>query len=374
MTATSQKSNNTGTMFRLLSLMAERSASDLYFTANSPIYIKIEGEMYPATQKNLDDQTIHVLLREVLKPKQIEKYRRTFELNTAFSIPKLGNFRISVMRQRNSTAFVVRFIPPKIPPFDTLGLPQVLKKMVMGKMGLILMVGTTGSGKTTTLTSMLDHRNSEVGGHILTIEDPIEYMFTNKKSIINQREVGSDTLTSKIGLKNALRQAPDCILIGEIRDQETMAQAITYAQSGHLCLATLHANNSHHALSRIITMFPAENRSALLADLASSVRCIIGQRLVKKMDGNRLPVVEVLVNSKHISDLIEKGNLLGIQEAIEKSMSDGSQSFEQALYQLYKSGAISLDQALEHADSPNNLQWLIDNSSESRSRPNEPEF
>ena len=374
MTATSQKSNNTGTMFRLLSLMAERSASDLYFTANSPIYIKIEGEMYPATQKNLDDQTIHVLLREVLKPKQIEKYRRTFELNTAFSIPKLGNFRISVMRQRNSTAFVVRFIPPKIPPFDTLGLPQVLKKMVMGKMGLILMVGTTGSGKTTTLTSMLDHRNSEVGGHILTIEDPIEYMFTNKKSIINQREVGSDTLTSKIGLKNALRQAPDCILIGEIRDQETMAQAITYAQSGHLCLATLHANNSHHALSRIITMFPTENRSALLADLASSVRCIIGQRLVKKMDGNRLPVVEVLVNSKHISDLIEKGNLLGIQEAIEKSMSDGSQSFEQALYQLYKSGAISLDQALEHADSPNNLQWLIDNSSESRSRPNEPEF
>jgi twitching motility protein PilU len=257
---------------------------------------------------------------------------------------------------------VVRYIPVDIPAFETLHLPPVLTEVIMEKRGLILMVGATGSGKSTTLTSMLDYRNARKAGHILTLEDPVEFIFQNKKSIVNQREVGSDTKAFHIALKNALRQAPDVIFIGEIRDKDTMSQAIAYAQSGHLCMATLHANNSYHAMSRIISFYPLENRPSLLADLSVTLKCVISQRLVKTPSGGRVAVVEVLLNSRHIGELIEKGDLNEIKDAMENSMVPGSQTFEQGLFQLYKSGAISLDEALANADSANNLQQVINNA------------
>jgi twitching motility protein PilU len=232
----------------------------------------------------------------------------------------------------------------------------------MEKRGLILMVGATGSGKSTTLTSMLDYRNENATGHILTLEDPLEFIFKNKKSIVNQREVGTDTKAFQIALKNALRQAPDVIFIGEIRDKDTMSQAIAYAQSGHLCMATLHANNSYHAMSRVISFYPLDNRTALLADLSVTLKCIISQRLVKTPSGGRTAAVEVLINSRHIAELIEKGELGEIKDAMEKSMVPGSQTFEQALFMLYKSGIITIDEALTNADSANNLQQAINNA------------
>jgi twitching motility protein PilU len=232
----------------------------------------------------------------------------------------------------------------------------------MEKRGLILMVGATGSGKSTTLTSMIDHRNEHASGHILTLEDPLEFLFKNKKSIVNQREVGTDTKAYQIALKNALRQAPDVIFIGEIRDKDTMSQAIAYAQSGHLCLATLHANNSYHAMSRIISFYPLENRPSLLADLSVTLKCVISQRLCKKPDGGRVPAIEVLLNSRYIAELIEKGDLGEIKDAMEKSMVPGSQTFEQSLYSLYSTGVITLEEALGNADSANNLQQVINNA------------
>ena len=257
---------------------------------------------------------------------------------------------------------VARYIPSDIPKFDSLRLPQVLKEVIMEKRGLILMVGATGSGKSTTMTSMLDYRNENAAGHILTLEDPLEFIFKNKKSIVNQREIGSDTLAFQVGLRNALRQAPDVIFIGEIRDKETMGHAIAYAQSGHLCMATLHANNSYHAMSRIISFYPLDNRPALLADLAVTLKCIISQRLVKMPNGARTAAVEVLLNSRHIAELIEKGELNEIKDAMEQSMVPGSQTFEQALYKLYDDKVITLEEALNNADSANNLQQVINNA------------
>ena len=257
---------------------------------------------------------------------------------------------------------VVRYIPGSIPAFDTLGLPAVLKEVIMEKRGLILMVGATGSGKSTSLSAMLDYRNEQKPGHILTLEDPVEFIFQNKKSIVNQREVGTDTLDFKIALKNALRQAPDCILIGEIRDKDTMAAAIAYAQSGHLCLATLHANNAYHSMNRIISFYPLENRPALLQDLAATLRSVISQRLVKTVKGGRAAAVEVMLNSRHLAELIDKGEINEMKDAMEKSMSPGSQTFEQALFNLLRDGVISQDEALANADSATNLLWLINNT------------
>jgi twitching motility protein PilU len=254
---------------------------------------------------------------------------------------------------------VVRYIPGTIPGIDTLGIPEVLKEVIMGKRGLILMVGATGSGKSTSLAAMLDYRNERKSGHILTLEDPVEFIFQNKKSIVNQREVGTDTRAFEIGLKNALRQAPDCILIGEIRDKETMSMALAYAQSGHLCLATLHANNSYHAMNRIINFYPLENRPALLLDLAAALSSVISQRLVRTKTGTRMPAVEVLLNTRHIAELIEKGEINEIKEALEKSMSPGSQTFEQALFKLFMDGKITQDEAMANADSATNMLWLI---------------
>ena len=351
-----------GTMQRLFQLMADKKASDLFVSVGSPINIKINGNAVPVNQTIMDSATIMGLFGEVLTEKQMNEFLEELEFNGAYNMPGTGNFRLSCFRQKGSPAMVVRYIPVDIPAFETLHLPDVLTEVIMEKRGLILMVGATGSGKSTTLTSMLDYRNARKAGHILTLEDPVEFIFQNKKSIVNQREVGSDTKAFHIALKNALRQAPDVIFIGEIRDKDTMSQSIAYAQSGHLCIATLHANNSYHAMSRIISFYPLENRPSLLADLGVTLKCVISQRLVKKPDGGRAPAVEVLLNSRYIAELIEKGELGEIKDAMEKSMVPGSQTFEQCLYHLYASGIITLEEALSNADSANNLQQVINNA------------
>jgi twitching motility protein PilU len=271
----------------------------------------------------------------------------------------VGAFRISAFRQKGSPAVVVRFIPGSVPAFATLGLPDILKEIIMQKRGLILMVGATGSGKSTSLSAMLDLRNEQKSGHILTLEDPVEFIFKNKKSIVNQREVGTDTKSFETALKNALRQAPDCILIGEIRDKQTMGMALAYAQSGHLALATLHANNSYHAMNRIISFYPLENRPTLLLDLSAALQAIVSQRLVRTKTGARRAAVEVLLNTRHVSELIEKGDINEIKDAMEKSMAPGSQTFEQSLFNMFMDGAITQDECMANADSATNMLWLI---------------
>ena len=315
-------------MKRLFQLMAEKKASDIFMSVGSPINIKINGVAIPVNQKVMDSNTITTLLYEVITDKQKKEYEETLELNTAAAVEGVGNFRISAFRQKGTPAVVVRYIPGNIPAFDTLNLPAILKEIIMEKRGLILMVGATGSGKSTSLSAMLDYRNEQKPGHILTLEDPVEFIFQNKKCIVNQREVGTDTLDFKTALKNALRQAPDCILIGEIRDKDTMAAAIAYAQSGHLCLATLHANNSYHAMNRIISFYPLENRPALLEDLSATLKSVISQRLVKNKAGGRNAAVEVMLNTRHMAELIQKGEINEMKDAMEKSLSPGSQTFE----------------------------------------------
>ena len=307
----------------------------------------------------------------MMTPEQIARFEQTKEMNLSFGRSEIGNFRVNIFWQRGSIAIVVRFIQGNIPAIDSLGLPPVLSELIMEKRGLILVVGATGSGKSTTMASMLDHRNSNRAGHILTVEDPIEYLFRHKKSVVNQREIGMDTSSWENALKNAMRQAPDCILIGEIRDKETMAAAIAYAQTGHLCLGTLHANNSYHALNRIINFFPREAREALLADLSIALRCVISQRLVRTIDGGRMPAVEVLLNTKHIQELIKDGEIGQIKDAIDQSLAPGSQTFEQALFYLYSSGKVTLDEALAYSDSPTNLHWLINNAKAAPKPPTE---
>ena len=351
-----------GTMDKLFRLMAEKKATDLFLSVGAPITIKMQGNAVPINPQILDMPTMRSLLAEVLKPEQIEEFDREKELQTRVVAYDIGVYRLSCFYQRGSPGMVARYIPVDIPKFESLHLPEVLKEVIMEKRGLVLMVGATGSGKSTTLTSMIDYRNEHISGHILTLEDPLEFLFKNKKSIVNQREVGTDTKAFQTALKNALRQAPDVIFIGEIRDKDTMTQAIAYAQSGHLCLATLHANNSYHAMSRIISFYPLDNRPALLADLAVTLKCVISQRLVKTPSGGPVAAVEVLMNSRYIAELIEKGELNEIKEAMENSMVPGSQTFEQALYQLYRTNTITLDEALANADSANNLQQVINNA------------
>ncbi len=347
---------------KLFQLMSEKQASDLFISAGIPIHIKIQGNTMPVNQQVMDPAMIEKIALELMTPDQKKTFEATMEMNLSFGVPNVGNFRINLFRQRASISIVVRFILGNIPALDTLMMPAVLADLVMEKRGLILIVGATGSGKSTTIASMLDYRNANRTGHILTIEDPIEFLFKHKKSIVNQRELGMDTLGWEHALKNAMRQAPDCILIGEIRDKETMQAAIAYAQSGHLCLATLHANNSYHALNRIINFFPLENRTALYLDLSASMKAIVSQRLVKRPSGQRLPAAEVLLNTRHIQELIERGEILAIKEAMEQSLAPGSQTFEQDLFRLYREGVITLDEALTNADSPTNLSWLINNS------------
>jgi twitching motility protein PilU len=349
-------------MDRLFQLMKEKNASDMFFAVNSPVHIKINGNLIPINQHKLDPDNIDSLLSEIATPEQLDELNRTNELNMGISVPNLGRFRLSAFRQRGSVSAVFRFVPATIPPLGELGLPAVLSELIMEKRGLLLIVGATGSGKSTTIASMLDYRNEQRTGHILTLEDPIEYLFKNKKSIVNQREIGSDALDFELALRNSLRQAPDVILIGEIRDQATMGAALAYAQSGHLVVATLHANNSYNALNRIIGFYPVENRPALLQDLASATRAIVSQRLVRSAaGGTRQPAVEVMLNTRYIADLIEKGELGGIKEAMDKSLSPGSQSFEAALLALVQSGLVTQEEALANADSATNLLWLLNN-------------
>jgi twitching motility protein PilU len=354
-------------MERLFQLMKEKNASDMFFAVNSPVHIKINGNLIPINQNKLERENIEVLLAEVATPEQMAELERENELNMGISVPNLGRFRLSAFRQRGSISAVFRFVPASIPPLEELGLPSVLSELIMEKRGLLLIVGATGSGKSTTIASMLDHRNEQRSGHILTLEDPIEYLFKNKKSIVNQREIGSDARSFDVALRNSMRQAPDCILIGEIRDKETMAAALAYAQSGHLVLATLHANNSYNALNRIISFYPIENRPALLQDLSSAVKAIVSQRLVRsKAGGKRQAAVEIMVNTRYVADLIEKGEIGQIKEAMDKSLSPGSQSFEKALLELFQADLISQEEALANADSATNLLWLINNGPDSQ--------
>ena len=350
-----------GNMERVLRLMSEKSASDVYLSANTPILIKINGQIMQLSDQPLTPAQPRQLLAEVLTPKQLEELDDTGELNVGVGLPGVGSFRLSGFKQRGSIAAVFRCIPVDIPTLESLQVPSLLNTLVMEKRGLILMVGSTGAGKSTTLAAMLEQRNQQMAGHILTIEDPIEFLFNNKKSVVNQREVGRDTQSLQVGLRNALRQAPDCILIGEIRDRETMTAAISYALSGHLVLSTLHGNNSYHALGRILSFYTPEARPVLLGDLAAGLRAIVSQRLLRAEAGGRIPAVEVLLNTNLVAELIEKGDFVGVKEAMEKSMADGSCSFEEALARMIRNGTISRDEGLAHADSVTNLIWRLQN-------------
>lgn len=348
-------------MERILRLMADKKASDVYLTAHAPAMIKINGQTIPINSQVLPPEAPRNLLSEIVPSTRMEELQETGELNMAVPLEALGNFRVSAFRQRGNVAVVIRFIPGDIPALDTLNVAPVLADLVMEKRGLVLMVGATGAGKSTTLAAMIDHRNESASGHVLTIEDPIEYVYRNKKSVVNQREIGPDTASLQIALKNALRQAPDVILIGEIRDRETMSAAIAYAQSGHLCLATLHANNSYQALNRILSFYPVEVRPTMLGDLAAALRAIVSQRLLRTHTGGRVPAMEVMLNTSLIADLIQKADFSGVREAMEKSLAEGSQTFEQDLARLINDGLVTRNEGLAQADSPNNLLWRLQN-------------
>ncbi len=350
-----------GTMERILRLMSDKMASDVYLSAHSPALIKINGLCIPINNQVLPPDAPRTLLAEVLPADRMVELETTGELNMGFPLAGIGRFRVSAMRQRGSIAAVIRFIALDIPALSKLGLPAVLGELIMEKRGLLLMVGATGSGKSTSLASMIDFRNEALAGHILTIEDPIEFLFKNKRAVINQREIGTDTESLQVALKNALRQAPDVILIGEIRDRETMSAALAYAQSGHLCLATMHANNSYQALNRILSFYPVEVRQTMLGDLAAALKAVMSQRLLRTVSGTRAPSVEVLLNTKLISELIEKGDFSGVKEALEKSMAEGSQSFEADIARMIMDGTVERKEGLANADSPTNLMWRMQN-------------
>ncbi len=347
---------------QLFKFMADKQASDMYISAGSPVLMKIEGETMPLNSQVLDGETVKKIAYSLMTEANIKTFEDTLELNFGFGVPTIGKFRINVFRQRGSVALVARYISSSVPSIAALGLPPSLKDLVLEKRGLILVVGQTGSGKSSTLAAMLDHRNSSKSGHILMIEDPIEFQHPHKKCIVNQREVGIDTLTYSAALLNAVREAPDVMMIGEIRDRETMLQAMIYAETGHLLLATLHANNSYHTLNRVINLFPHEARNNLLHDLSIGLKAVISQRLVRGKNGKRIPAVEVLVNSPYVAELIKSGETEKIKEAMEQSLTPGSQTFEHALFGLYQEGRISLDEALANSDSPTNLSWLINNA------------
>ena len=357
-----------GNMEKVFKLMAERQASDVYLSASTPVQVKINGEMLQLSDQPLTPNQPRELLAEVLTAEQLKELDTTGELNAGVGVAGVGRFRLSAFRQRGTIAAVFRFIPFSIPTLESLQLPPLMNTLALQKRGLILVVGATGAGKSTSLAAMLEQRNQNMTGHILTIEDPMEFLFRNKRSVVNQREVGRDTETLNIGLKNALRQAPDCILIGEIRDREAMSAALSYSLSGHLVLSTLHANNSYHALSRILSFYPPEARLTMLADLAAGLGAVVSQRLLRSTSGQRIPTVEVMQNTQLVSDLIEAGDLGGVRDAMEKSMAEGSQTFEQDLARLVKEGMVSKDEAMAYADSPTNLMWRLQNDDTSKTK------
>jgi twitching motility protein PilU len=350
-------------MEKVLRLMVQREASDLYLSSGAPIQFKIHGTAVPMSEQLLTAAQVRSLLSEVVAADSMIELDASSELNIGLQVQGIGLFRLSAFRQSGSIAAVLRFIPSDIPALSDLGLPPAMESLILERRGLVLMVGATGTGKSTTLAAMLEHRNRNLSGHILTIEDPVEFQFTHKKSVVNQREVGRDTASLQVALRNALRQAPDVILIGEIRDRETMSAALSYALSGHLVVATLHANNSYHALGRILSLYPTDARAALLPDLAAGLKAVVAQRLLRSTTGGRVPAVEVMMNTKFISELIERGDFNGVREAMEKSMTPGSQTFEQDLARMVLTGLVSRDEALQHADSASNLMWRLQQDS-----------
>ncbi len=342
-----------------LRLMVQKDGSDLFFSTGAPVNLKAQGKTMAIGDQRLAQGDVVKLAYSVLNAEQIREFEETMECNLAISVNGLGRFRVNVFRQRGDAAMVIRFIKGVIPSLDELNLPPLLRKIIMLPRGLVLVVGSTGSGKSTSLASMIDYRNTHSTGHILTIEDPIEYLHTHKKSVVNQREVGLDTLNYGNALKNALREAPDVILIGEIRDAPTMQQAIAYAETGHLCLSTLHANNANQALDRIVNFFPDSAHRQIHSDLSLNLKAVVSQRLIRGKDGGRVPAVEILVQTSYIAELIQKGKIPELKEAMEKGNEHGMQSFDQALYNLYFDDKITLDEALNSADSRNNLALRI---------------
>jgi twitching motility protein PilU len=343
----------------LFKLMVEKKASDLFFTSNAPIKIKIEGQILPVNKQVLTPETVRQTAFALMSPEQREHFVHEFELDFAISEPGLGRFRVNVFMQRGFPAMVLRYITADMPRMESLGLPAVMTDLVLMKRGLILMVGSTGSGKSTSLAAMINYRNENASDHIVTIEDPIEFLHTNKRSIVNQREVGIDTKSYSRALRGVVRAAPDVILIGEIRDRESMEAAINLAGTGHLVLATLHANNCAESLDRIINMFPREQHNQIFLDMSQYLRAILAQRLIMGRDGKRLAAVEVMINTPHIQELVKKGDVMGIKEAITSSGERGIQSFDVSLRDLFKTGRIELEEALSSADSRANIEAKI---------------
>ena len=343
-----------------LKLMVDKGASDLFFAVDSPVKIKLEGSVVNVGKTRLTRELVEAAVYGVMNEKQRTRYDADMELDFAIALADgSARYRVNAYRQRGYPAMVLRLIPSSIPTIDQLGLPPVLDDMVMHKRGLILMVGATGSGKSTTLAAMIDHRNAELAGHILTIEDPIEFYHPNKKSIISQREVGTDTISYGRALKSSLREAPDVILIGEIRDRETMETSLELCNTGHLALSTLHANNAHQAMERIINLFPHEMHKQLFMDLSLNLRCVISQRLIPDIHGKRCAAIEIMVNTPHIADLLLKGSIDEIREAMQESSAKGMQTFDDSLFQLFKDGRITLEEALSNADSRANLEARV---------------
>jgi len=361
---------------KYLRILVKNDGSDLYLTFNAPPSAKFQGELKALSRDRMTSEQLDEIAHFLMNKEQQEQFESKPEMNLALDEPDIGRFRINIFKQRTHLAMVIRNIKVDIPNADALGLPPILKEIIMKKRGLILFVGGTGSGKSTSLAALIDHRNANAAGHIVTIEDPIEYVHPHKKSLVSQREVGVDTDTYEDALENTLRQAPDVILIGEIRTEETMEHALAFAETGHLCLSTLHANNANQALDRIINFFPEERHNQLLQDIGLNIQAFISQRLIPTVDGKRVAAIEILIGTPIIRELITKGEIMEIKEIMEKSEELGMQTFDSHIYKLYKQGIISLEEAMKNADSPSNLQvrMNLEDSSYSNMSTDEPEL
>lgn len=342
-----------------LKLMADKGASDLFFTTGAPVSMKIEGDTKAVGKSPLEPGMAKQIANSIMNETQKEEFARELEMNLGMSLKGIGRFRINIYLQRGEVSMVIRYIKADIPSMKELNLPDKLKELVLQKKGLILVVGSTGSGKSTTLASMLNYRNENTAGHILTIEDPIEFTFSHSRSIVGQREVGLDTKSYANALREAMREAPDVIMIGEARDEETMKAALSYADTGHLCLTTLHAVNANQTLDRVLNFFTTSAANQILMDMSLNLKAIVSQRLIQSRDGKRVAAIEILINTPYISELIRKGAFGEIKETMEKGGSEGMQTFDQSLYELFKNGKIDLKSALNNADSRSNLEWRI---------------